>query len=186
MKKYRKVILVAGHSDYDSGAVSDGFKESEFTKKNRDGLRYFLNKHYPEIEVLTDDDSKSLSDVIRWIKSVEGKDSIVIDNHWNSASVNTATGHEAFVADNASQKSHEIADDILKTMVSITGFPNRGVKTESQSNRGKLGILRTASPACLVEWGFINNPHDRGEITEWDGWIYEDVAHAIARQALIK
>lgn len=179
----RKIILTAGHHLNDSGAISDGFKENQFTRQDRDGIKYFLNKHYPELTVLVDDDSKTLSQVIKWIKEVEGNDSIIYDIHWNSASSNTATGVEAFVADGASTKSHKIAQGFIDVVESITGLKNRGVKTESQSARGRLGILHTKSPATIIEMGFINNKSDRDIIKKWDAWIYEDIAHEIAKQA---
>lgn len=179
----RQVILIAGHHNSDSGAIADGYRENQFTKQDRDGIKYFLNLHYPEIKVLTDDDSKTLSQVIAWIKSVEGNNSLIFDFHWNSASSNTATGVEAFVADEASKKSFEIAKGVTEVVSSITGLKNRGVKTESQSKRGRLGILHTKCPATIVEMGFINNPKDREVIKKWDGWIYEDLAHEIAKQA---
>lgn len=190
MEKYRKVFLIAGHhfnpGKQDPGAVSDGFKENEFTVEDRDGIKYFLNKHYPGITVFVDDDSKTLSQVISWIKSIEGNDSLIYDIHYNSASSNKATGVEAFVSDNASKKSHEIAQGFINVVESITGLKNRGVKTESDSARGRLGILHTKSPATIVEMGFINNPLDRDTIKKWAGWIYEDLAHEIAKRALIK
>lgn len=186
MKKYRKVILVAGHSNSDPGAVSGLHKESVLTRKDRDGVRYFLEKHYPDIEVLVDDDSKNLSEVIRWIKSVEGDNSIIYDFHRNSAANNKATGVESFIADGASKKSRQMGDGFNKVVHDITGMPNRGTKTESESKRGRLGILHTKSPAVIVELGFLNNPEDRVDIEEWGAWIYEDVAHDIAIHAIIK
>lgn len=178
----RQVFLIAGHHNQDSGAVSDGIREADLTKKVRDGIKYFLNLHYPNIKVLIDNDSATLSQVISWIKENEGSNSLIYDIHYNSASSDTATGVEAFVADGASKKSFEIADGAVKVICSITGLKNRGTKTESSSKRGKLGILHTKSPATIIEMGFINNPSNREVLDKWDGWIYEDLAHEIAKQ----
>ena len=179
----KRVYLIAGHHNNDSGAISDGYKENEWTKKVRDGIKYFLKKHYPELTVLTDDDSKTLSQVIKWIKDTEGSNSLVYDIHLNSASNNTATGVECFIADNHSKKSELMAKGVNKVIVDITGLKDRGVKTESSSKRGTLGILHTKSPAVIIELGFINNPLDREKLTKNSGWIDEQLAHEIAKQA---
>lgn len=181
----RKVYLIAGHHAKDPGAVSDGFKENEWTISVRDGIKYFLNKYYPEINVLTDDDNKTLAEVIKWIKEGEGDNSLVYDIHLNSASNNTATGVESFIADNHSKKSELMAQGVNKVISTITGLKDRGVKTESSSKRGKLGILRTKSPAVIIELGFINNPLDRKALIDNNGWLDEELAHCIAKEALL-
>lgn len=180
----KKIFLIAGHHDNDSGAVSEnGIKEAELTKKTRDRITHYLNEFYPELEVLTDNDSHTLSQVIRWIKNTEGNNSLIYDFHWNAASDPKATGVESFVSDNASNKSKEMARRIVDVITKISGLKDRGVKTESQSARKRLGILNTKSPATLVELGFISNPDDRSTFDEWQEQIYITSAHEIAYQA---
>lgn len=181
----KKIFLIAGHNlTSDSGAVSEnGIREVDLTKKTRDRIAYYLNKFYPELEVVLDNDSHTLSQVIRWIKDTEGNNSLVYDFHWNAASNPTATGVEAFVSDNASKKSKEMASRVVDVITKISGMRDRGVKTESQSARKRLGILNTKSPATLVELGFISNPNDRESFDEWQEQIHITAAHEIAYQA---
>ena len=179
----RQVYIIAGHHKKDPGAISGGLKEADLTIEAKKGITYFLKKHYPDMIVLNDEDSHTLSQVIKWIKETEGSNSLIVDLHWNSAGVNTATGAETLISNNASQKSKDLAKEILDTIVSVTGLRSRGVKRESDSARGRLGILNTKSPATIVELGFINNPEDVAKIAKWDAWLWEDLAHTIAKHA---
>lgn len=180
----RKIILCAGHSDNQEGAIGiGGVKESKLTKRDRDGVKYFLDKNHPEIEVLVDDNSKSLSQVISWIKQEESKSPcIVCDFHYNAGG-NGATGVEVFVSDKASKTSKAIAQEVQDVIVKITGLRDRGVKPESLTVRKKIGILNTNSPAILIEMGFITNEKDMELIEKWKEWVYEEIAFILAKYA---
>ena len=183
----RKIIIESGHhfkpGKQDPGAVSDGYKEAELTRHAKNSIAYHLRTLHPDVEVLLDDDEKTLSEVLKWIRNVEGNNSLIYSLHWNAASNNSATGVEAFISDNASKKSKEMAPRIVDIVHHISGLRSRGVKTESQSNRGRLGILNTNSPAVLIEFAFINNPKDREDFFEWEEQIYITIANEMAYQA---
>src|SRR5690606_25646843 len=102
----------------------------------------------PKALVTKDDDKDTLSQVIAKIKPRITSRDILLDIHYNAATPQ-ATGVECFVSDNASEKSKELADVIATTTSTITGLHNRGVKKESQSARGKLGILNMKGTAVL-------------------------------------
>ena len=178
----KKIIIEAGHNVNDPGAVAEGYKEAELTVHAKERISYYLSVFYPDITVLLDKDSDSLSTVISWIRHVEGNDSIVYSLHWNAASSNKATGVEAFISDNASDKSKEMARGAVDVVSKISGLRDRGVKTESQSARGRLGILNTKSAATLIEFAFLNNEMDRDTFFEWEEQIYITLAHEFARQ----
>lgn len=184
----RKIIIESGHhfkpGKPDPGSVSDGYKEAELTRYAKNRVAYHLRTLHPDVEVLLDDDEKTLSEVLKWIREVEGNISIIYSLHWNSASSSSATGVEAFVSDKASALSKKMARRAVDVIHKISGIRDRGVKTETQSARGKLGILNTASPATLIEFAFINNPKDREDFFEWQEQIYITLAHEMAYQAL--
>lgn len=183
----KQIIIEAGHhfrpGKPDPGAVSDGYSEAELTRHAKERIIHYLDLFYPELTVLGDNDKDTLGQVISWIKSIEGNNSIGYSIHWNAASNDSATGVEAFISDNASAKTKRMAPRAVDVVSKISGLRNRGVKTESQSARGKLGILNTRSPFVLLEFAFINNPSDREVFFEWQEHIYITLAHEMAYQA---
>lgn len=184
----KQIIIEAGHhfkpGSPDPGAVSGTYKEADLTLYAKGRIAHYIRSFYPEVEVLLDKDTDTLKEVLNWIRSVEGSNSIIYSLHWNSASSSAATGVEAFISDKASALSKKMARRAVDVIHKISGIRDRGVKTETQSARGKLGILNTASPATLIEFAFINNPKDREDFFEWQEQIYITLAHEMAYQAL--
>lgn len=170
----------AGHHNNDSGAVGvGGIKEANKTKQWRDLTAKRFKQIRPSANVVTDNDNMILRDLIAQTKKTIKSNDSLIEFHYNSAS-KIANGIEVFVDDNASSRSKEIAKKIVDVMSKITDLPNRGVKTESQSNRGQLGILGMKGAAILIEVGFINNPKDVDQTDKWMHWICEEIAEIIA------
>lgn len=160
------IFISAGHNKRliggDPGAIGVcGIKEADLTVELR-------NLIVEELKLLgadyrTDVDSETLSQYIARIKP--GSRSVVCDLHFNS-SVNLATGVEVIVKDGSSQLERKLANEICKMIAATCNVANerlvnRGVKSEAQSHRGRLGILHTnAGISVLPEICFINNPKD--------------------------
>lgn len=78
-----------------------------------------------------------------------------ISIHTNASVSQNATGTEVLVYSSPS-RSAALAEDVLREVTEITGFPSRGVKL-----RPGLYVLRkTNMPAILVELGFISNSYE--------------------------
>lgn len=147
----------AGHHNADPGVISGGLKEADLTKELRNLISAQLaaknHKH------IMDNDWETNSQYQSRIQP--GTGSVVVDHHFNAAVNTNATGTEVLVANNANQKSIALATELAIGTAKILGITNRGVKLESQSARGKIGILHTpAGIACLIEVCFISNPSD--------------------------
>lgn len=85
----------------------------------------------------------------------------MLDIHFNSSSNTSATGVETIVATDANVNSKNLAKDILQDVVEETKLKSRGVKSEKESHRGRLGILHTKSGmSVLLEVAFISNDKD--------------------------
>lgn len=156
------IYLSAGHhfnqAGADPGAIGvDGAKEADLTKELRDlvaaelialGAKYIL-----------DDDSETLSQYIRRIKP--GSGSVVCELHFNSSAGKVATGFECVIKNTPTIDERRLANKVCEMAHAVLGIYNRGVKTEAQTHRGKLGILNTrAGISILPEICFINNPED--------------------------
>lgn len=145
----------AGHHDNDPGAVYNGVKEADKNKEFRD----LLSKHLGSHKHIMDKNSETNAQHQKRIKP--GSGSVLLDNHFNASANPSATGTEMIVANNASKLSIAMANELAEGTACILGIKNRGVKTEAQTARGKIGILNLgAGIAVLAELCFISNPND--------------------------
>ena len=159
-----KLIITAGHHNADSGAVALGKKEAEEAIKDRNLLKKAVHFIDPTIEVVIDDDNDRLPAVIRKINNLGSPNDLLLDIHYNSASV-VATGVEAFINGKDDPENRRIAGRIVELSSKMLNIPNRGVKLESSSQHPRLGILHTVvKRSILLERGFINNPGDMKSI----------------------
>lgn len=153
------LVLDAGHGGQDSGATGNGYREKNMTLSILLGAKkYFDNdSRFNVYYTRTSDTYPSLDDRCR-LANVQNAD-LFISVHINSAS---ASAHGTETLYNASRvattakngiTSKELASSIHNSVLSSTGFTNRGLK-----NRTDLRVLNnTTMPACLIEYGFISN-----------------------------
>jgi N-acetylmuramoyl-L-alanine amidase len=145
----------AGHNNFDPGAVYNGIKEADKTKE----LRNLISKHLGTHKHITDYDCETNRQHQNRIKP--GSGSVLADHHFDASPNTTVSGVGVFVATNANANSLAMAKEVAEGLSKIMGIPNRGVKTEAQSGRGRLGILHLgAGIAILVEVCFLSNPCD--------------------------
>lgn len=150
----RAVFLAAGHWNKDSGAIGHGgVKESDLTKELRD----MIFGHLPF--AWRDDDGMSLSLVVREIKKRSQPGDIICDLHFNAYN-GKATGVEVIVPAVPSMAEMGLAENITESISSTLRIVNRGVKTEKESHRGRLAMMRPEGINILVEVCFIDNPSD--------------------------
>lgn len=150
------IFISAGHHNKDSGAVGCGFKEADLTKIQRDLTCKELDKL--GVKYIQDKDVETLGEYLKRIET--GNGSVVLEFHFNASDNKTATGVETLTSDNASKNSKDFAKELNDVTVKILGLKDRGVKTESQSHRGKLGLMREEGIVALVELAFISNCED--------------------------
>lgn len=151
------IFLSAGHHNADPGAVGNGFKEADLCKELRGLIAKELDaKGYSYV---LDKDSETLAQYTARIKP--GSGSVVCEIHFNASANAIATGTEVLYPGNGSKENIAIAKDMSAQMARVMGIRDRGGKSESESARGRLAILRTgAGLSFLPEIGFISNKDD--------------------------
>lgn len=151
------VFPIAGHHNADPGAVYNGVKEADKTREFRELVSKFLSaKNHAHIIDRDSETNRQLQDRIK-----PGAGSVLVDHHFNAVVNPAASGTEVIVANKASEASKALAKELAEGTSCILGIPNRGVKTEAQTARGRIGILNlNAGVAVLVEICFISNPQD--------------------------
>lgn len=151
------IFLSAGHSNFDSGAIGNGYQENKEMIIFRDLVHkelLLLNA-----KVIIDKDSETLSQYIARIKP--GSGSVLCEFHLNASSNATATGCESLYPSNGNQLSKDLSKEISDTISKCLGIKNRGAKDENTSARKRLAILRTpAGISALPEICFISNKQD--------------------------
>lgn len=169
--KDRKIYLVAGHNlNNQSGAVSfiNGreIREEVLNIELRDIIKNNLKEQ--GIEVETDDDTKTLQEVINDLNNKVEEDDIVLDIHFNFNTSPSANGTEVFIKEDTNEFVIELGKNIINAIVKETGFTKRkgnsnlptGIKLPSESNVGTLGILNLKTNVILIEVCFISNPKE--------------------------
>lgn len=143
-----KIFPSAGHHNLDPGAVSQGYKENELTKEARN----IIAANSKAEDLIMDKDWETNSQYQKRIKP--GSGSVVFDIHFNAGS-SAATGTECFVNSkdfaNKNSMSYQMAVEICEITSKILGIKNRGVKSETQSQHKRLGILNLGA-GCSVLW----------------------------------
>lgn len=159
-------IPSAGHHDKDPGAVGNGYKEADVTKLIRNSVICHLELNNVDFD--TDDDRESNTLYQNRIKSIKSK--VVLDIHLNAAVSPQANGSEVIISNNAGILSKNFAKEILDVTCEVLGTRSRGILTESQTPRKKLGILNMSGVAALVEVCFISNKDEMDKLMS-DGVI---------------
>ena len=99
--------------------------------------------------------------------------------HCNSAGQNVS-GTETFYCQ-GSENGKKLAQSIQSKIIAGLGTVDRGIKDDTESASGRLGVLRnTACPAVLVEAAFISNANDAQILSNKQ----EEIAQAISSGVL--
>lgn len=176
------IFISAGHNSksvtikQDPGAVGCGFKEGDLTIDYRD--RVIAQLKAMKVPFMQDSDEESLGMYLHRIQT--GNGSVVIEFHFDAASP-SATGTTGIVGDDADRLDKAFAKEITDATASVLGITNRGVITEADSHRGRLGLMRETGTVCLAELAFITNQGDVDKYLK-----YRDVLAARHAEIIVK
>lgn len=155
------VIISAGHGGKDVGAIGQNTTEAAECIQIANRLADMIRAD-ARLQAVVVPHELALVETIAWVKAryKNMNDGLLLDIHKNSFS-SQATGVEVYYygGDTGSQA---LAQKILDGMMSIAGMPrSRGVKPDTSTGHGRLGIIRDTAPtALLIEAGFVSNGGD--------------------------
>lgn len=154
------VFASAGHNTLgikvDPGAVANGYREADLNIQFRD--LFIKECKALGMKVIQDLDNESLGQYLTRIQTCNG--SVVIEFHFDAAANGVVSGTTGLVEADADRLDKAYANECVSATSRITGIPNRGVKSEKESHRGSLGLMREEGIICLLELGFITNIND--------------------------
>ena len=151
-----KLVVTAGHSNTDPGAVNGNITEAGLVVQLRNVLALKLRElgH----TVITDgvgSDNQPLNTAISLIKT--NKPDVAVELHMNASTSPTATGVETISLPKDKLLSQHLSKAIADTLgLKLRG--NSGWIDQTQSARGTLGFVNAGG--LIVEVAFISNPND--------------------------
>lgn len=185
----KKLYLIAGHHNNDSGAVAqhEDYKvlESRLTIILRDLIHSYFKKFNSQVEVILDDDRDTLQTVINKVNKTITKNDLLVDIHFNAFN-GKATGTEVIIPKISSSIEKELASNICDRLSDIMEIPNRGVKTEDKTARGRIAILKGVGHRILPEICFLDNLKDYRSYRKNEHLVASIIAQAIEKDWLLK
>jgi len=162
-----RVIISAGHSPTDKGAVVGDLVEYDLTRRIVDELEPMLAK-YPKLELKRIPEGLSLPQKILWINQSgytgENND-IAVEVHINDSD-GTEEGVECWQAERGDNASKDLCTKILDAVCKESGLKKRSVKSEYDHQFRRLGYVHnTQTISGLFEIGYMDHPKDKEILT---------------------
>lgn len=190
-----RVVFDIGHGGVDPGAVvytedGDLLREHEIAFEVGVNAIHLLVKHGVDpddlrIFVVADGERMPIGERAKRLSDLSRDEDLVVSLHCNKAS-GEVSGAELFHHRKYGDK--KLGDEFLHLYCESTGLKNRGVKKDSQTAVGGLGImlyqpLAKKDDIILLELGFISNMHDVDRIrTKGAEGVARAVMHALGRK----
>jgi N-acetylmuramoyl-L-alanine amidase len=175
------IFLSAGHNSHgikiDNGASANGYTEANLAINFRELVEIELNKLH--LSYITDKDNERLAEYLERIKT--GNGSVVLEFHFDAAANTKATGTTSIVGVDADRLDIAFAREIVNATSTILGIKNRGIISEAQSHRGRLGLMRENGIVSLLELCFITNKSDLEKFFKNKFVLAREIAKIIAR-----
>lgn len=162
----RHIVITAGHSKTDPGAVNGVITEADICVDLRNLVSFYLTRD--GIEHSKDGsgaENLPLRDAVKLIT----QNSIAVEFHCNafnekSSGVETLSG----------SKNKLLGEKLCKAISEILDIPNRGAKGEASGQHSRLAFVQAGG--LILETFFISNPNDLRKYLD-KKWL---VAKAIA------
>jgi len=180
------IFVSAGHNPGgvkpDPGAIGNGKREADLTLEFRNLVTAELHKQGAKF--ITDNDNERLGEYLSRIKT--GTGSVVLEFHFDAAANAKATGATVLIGGDADKNDKDFAKELAEATAAILGIKNRGVISETESHRGRLGLMKEEGILALLEICFISNPSDLSAYEKYKTFLAAKIAAILIKyEALI-
>jgi len=122
-----------------------------------------LLNHIGHTVILTRNNDTNIGLADRARVAARNNASVFVSVHFNGNTSPTVQGTETWVHPTSTDDSRLLASSLLQRLVQITGYRNRGVKSND------YGVLNPAihninTATCLIEISFMTNPNDEARL----------------------
>ena len=171
------IVLTAGHSNTDPGAVNGSDREADIAQDIRNIVASILRDDYG-LTVRTAGQGKGNLPLREAVKLIRGSD-VAIEFHTNAAASKAATGVEAL----STPKNKRWCQVLSRAVADATGWKLRGDGGFKPDNAGQHSRLAYAQAGGIVfEPFFISNDADLKLFKERKWAICRAIATAIAME----
>nr|WP_314764106.1 N-acetylmuramoyl-L-alanine amidase [uncultured Neisseria sp.] len=171
------IVLTAGHSNTDPGAVNGSDREADLAQDMRNIVASILRDDYG-LTVKTDGTGKGNMPLREAVKLIRGSD-VAVEFHTNAAASKAATGVEAL----STPKNKRWCQVLSRAVADATGWKLRGDEGFKPDNAGQHSRLAYAQAGGIVfEPFFISNDADLKLFKERKWAICRAIATAIAME----
>ena len=171
------IVLTAGHSNTDPGAVNGSDREADIAQDIRNIVASILRDDYG-LTVRTDGEGKGNLPLREAVKLIRGSD-VAVEFHTNAAASKAATGVEAL----STPKNKRWCQVLSRAVADVTGWKLRGDGGFKPDNAGQHSRLAYAQAGGIVfEPFFISNDADLKLFKERKWAICRAIATAIAME----
>lgn len=147
----KPVVITAGHSNADPGAVNGVVTEAHIVTDFRNMVSFYL--HRAGVEHATDGTGHTNLPLAKAVRLIT-PGSVAVEFHCNAFTNPNATGVETL-----SQEEDKVTGSLLcKAVAGVLGITNRGAKSEGSGQHSRLGFVRAGG--IILELFFISNPDD--------------------------
>lgn len=162
------ILISAGHSKTDPGAVAFGRKESEIAVE----FRTILVKCLADLGIQAETDGKGKDNLPlrEAVKLAKGKD-IAIEIHLNASANATASGVETL----SGPEDMDLCARLCAAVSQSLNIRNRGSKPENAGQHHRLAFVQAGG--IILELFFLTNPND---LAAYDGRKWP-LARAVAQ-----
>lgn len=170
----RPIVITAGHSNSDPGAVNGSVTEAHIVTDFRNIVAFYLRQL--DVNFATDGaghENWPLSDAIKLAQF----SSVAVEFHCNAFSNPAATGVETL----SQEKDKAIGARLCAAVADELGIANRGAKGEGSGQHSRLGFVRAGG--IILELFFISNPDDLRRYLDKKWLVARAVAQTLAEVA---
>lgn len=164
----------------DSGANANGLTEKNVTLAVALKLKSELEQRGIKV-VLTRDSDKTVANEARVSVCDKSQSDLLVSLRLNSAQNTAVSGFELWVNNKKPANSVSAADAIGKSMSTIIGIRNRGVKYGTVTNADENYYVNSKSKCAslVIQLGFISNKEDASLLKNNDSEVASKIAQGI-------
>lgn len=170
----RHVVITAGHSNTDPGAVAGPVTEAHVVTDFRNMVAHYLQR--ANVAYTTDGDGNDNQPLAQAIKLVT-PGSVAVEFHCNAAASALASGVETLSQDADKPLGARLAAAVANQL----RIPNRGAKGEGAGQHSRLGFVRAGG--IILELFFLSNPRDLQAYLDRKWQVAEAVADELIEAA---